>query len=195
MTDTATSARADVLAEEHRLIAAGFGGQGVLTIGKLLCNAAMAEGRRVCYLPSYGAEVRGGTANCKVVVSSRDIYSPLVECADSLVMLNEPSMERFLPRLAPGGRVVANTSAVDLSRFDLPEAARVTEVPAIGAAAELGEVRVANVVMLGALVAATGLVGREACESAIRQVLGGRKAALLQANLAALARGMELAGA
>jgi 2-oxoglutarate ferredoxin oxidoreductase subunit gamma len=187
MSASAATARAS----EHRVIAAGFGGQGVLTIGKLLCYAGMGEGRRVSYLPSYGAEVRGGTANCKVVVSSGEIYNPLVETADSLVILNELSLERFLPQLKPDGLLVVNTSAVGLSDFDLPEGAGVVEVPAIEIAAELGEVRVANVVMLGAFVACSGLVSLDACETAIGEVLGGRKAALLEVNRSALARGAQ----
>jgi 2-oxoglutarate ferredoxin oxidoreductase subunit gamma len=177
----------------HRLIAAGFGGQGVLTIGKLLCNAAMAEGHRVSYLPSYGAEVRGGTANCQITISSGEIYNPLVDTAHTLMILNEPSMERFLDRLAPEGLLLANTSAVDMSRFKVPEQADVVEVPAIQVAAELGEVRVANVVMLGAFAGRSGRIGLDACEQAVRKVLGGRKAALLDVNLSALARGAELA--
>jgi 2-oxoglutarate ferredoxin oxidoreductase subunit gamma len=178
---------------EHRIIAAGFGGQGVLTIGKLVCYAGMAQGRIVSYLPSYGAEVRGGTANCQITISSHDIYNPLVEAPDSLIILNELSLERFLPRLRPGGLLVVNTSAVEMERFDLPESIQVLPVPAVKLAAELGEVRVANVVMLGAFAGRTGLVELDSCRSAIRKVLGGRKAGLMEVNIQALQRGAEQA--
>jgi 2-oxoglutarate ferredoxin oxidoreductase subunit gamma len=99
--------------QEHRLIVAGFGGQGILTLGKLLCMAAMREGKKVTYLPAYGPEVRGGTANCQVVISSGIIYSPLVEQADSAIILNQLSYERFARALKPSGLLLVNSSGVD----------------------------------------------------------------------------------
>lgn len=184
---------ATALTTEHRVLAAGFGGQGVLTIGKLMCTAAVEEDLQVTYFPSYGSEVRGGTANCQVVLSPRSIYNPQVESADSLIILNELSFEHFTPRLVPGGLLLVNTSAVNLAQHEAPEGADLLALPAIAEAADLGEVRVANVVMLGAWAQRTGIVGLDSCGNAIRELLVGRKAQLQDVNLAALARGAELA--
>ena len=179
----------------HRIIIAGFGGQGILTLGKLLGMAGIAEGRDVTYLPSYGAEVRGGTANCQVIISPGAIYSPLVERANTLIMLNEPSYDKFLGRLEPGGLLVVNASGVDMDRVARPDDAWLLPLPAAEAAIEMGNVRVANVLMLGAFVACTGVVSAGSCAEAIKELLGRRKAELLDLNLRALARGAELAGA
>jgi len=176
---------------EHRLIVAGFGGQGVLTLGKILCIAAMAEGKKATYLPAYGGEVRGGTANCQVVVSGDTIYSPLVEKADSLIMLNQLSYDRFAELLKPGGLMLMNSSLVDPAGTDCR--ATVIPLPATEVAAEMGDVRVANIIMLGAFVRRTGLVGPDSCAAALQDLLGQRKAALAELNEQALARGREMA--
>ncbi len=175
---------------EHRLIAAGFGGQGILTLGKLLCMAGLAEGRNVTYLPSYGTEVRGGTCRCQVVFSPRTIYSPLVEEADSLLILNELSYEKFAPRLKPSGLMVLNTSGFD------PHARpggdeRVLAVPAGQMAAEIGNVQVTNVIMLGAFLEALPLVEPGTCLQALRRLLGERKADLMGLNEQAFRAGAE----
>jgi len=181
---------AGVLNGEHRLIAAGFGGQGILTLGKAVCMAAMRDDLTVTYLPSYGSEVRGGTAKCEVVVRRETICSPLVDEADSLVILNQPSFEKFVGRLKPGGLLVANTSIVEDATA--PNA-RVLAFPASDIAIEMGNMRVANVIMLGAFIRATGLLGEQSCRDALEDLLGERKADLLGLNLRAFARGMELA--
>lgn len=173
---------------ERRIIAAGFGGQGALTLGKLLCVAAMNEGRMVTYLPSYGAEVRGGTANCQVVLSPKPIYSPVVERADALLMLNQLSYERFLPRLKRGGVAVVNSSSVDLSQSDRAPGAELLAVPAGEMAARMGEVRAANIILLGACVEFCSLVTVESCREALKDKFGGRED-LLQLNLRALEEG------
>ncbi len=178
---------------EYRAIVAGFGGQGILTLGRLLCTAAMADGRQVTYLPSYGTEVRGGTANCQVVVSDGTIYSPLVEEADALIILNQLSYERFLPRLNSGGLLVVNSSGVDLEQVPCPPGARRVCVPAAERAAELGDVRVGNVLMLGAFTQASSLVSRQSCEAALETAFSDRKADLLDVNKRALAEGVHLA--
>jgi 2-oxoglutarate ferredoxin oxidoreductase subunit gamma len=179
---------------EHRLIAAGSGGQGVLTLAKLLCTAAMDEGKTVTYFPSYGAEVRGGTANCQVVLSTHHIHAPLVEHAHSLIVLNQPSYERFLPRLTPGGLLVANTSAVDLAA-EPPAHAITVALPAAETAARMGDVRVGNVIMLGAFAAACHVVSQQACRRALRELFVGRRAGMLDLNLAAFQAGIEMAAA
>jgi 2-oxoglutarate ferredoxin oxidoreductase subunit gamma len=181
--------------DEHRLIAAGSGGQGIMTLGKLLCMAAMREGRNVTYMQSYGAEVRGGTANCQVVVGSGTIYSPLVEQADSLVMLNQPSYDRFAPVLKPDGLMLVNSSTVSPRPDGQAAGARLFQVPATELAAEMGDVRAANVIMLGVLLGLTGLVNHETCRGALADLLGRRRPELLALNEGALARGFELAAA
>jgi len=181
--------------DEHRLIVAGFGGQGIMTLGKLLCTAAMSEGRNVTYLQSYGAEVRGGTANCRVVISPGTIYSPLVEQADSLVMLNQLSYDRFGAALKPGGVMLLNGSTVSAAPESHPPGTRLFQAPVTEMAAEMGSVKVANVIMLGALLALTGLVGRQTCLKALQDLLGQRKPELLELNVRALERGAQLAAA
>ncbi len=190
MAESSSEAAGSDAAFEHRLIVAGFGGQGVLTLGKLLCMAAMRENRTVTYLPSYGSEVRGGTAKTQVVISSGAIYSPLVEEADSLIILNELSFEKYASRLKPGGLLVANDSLVDE-----PAApnARLLALPASEMAVELGNLKIANVLMMGAFIQATGLIGEESCCTAIEELLGARKADLLALNLQAFRKGMAFA--
>jgi len=179
--------------QEHRLIVAGFGGQGILTLGKLLCMAAMREGKKVTYLPAYGPEVRGGTANCQVVISSETIYSPLVEQADSAIILNQLSYERFARALRPAGLLLVNSSGVDTDAVSPAANARVVRLPAAEIAADMGDVRVANVIMLGAFVRVTALVAEQTCATALADLLGRRKAALIQLNEQAFIRGGQLA--
>ena len=179
--------------QEHRLIIAGFGGQGVLTIARLLCTAAMSEGKNVTYLPSYGAEVRGGTANCQVVVSSGVIYSRLVEQADSLIILNQLSCDRFIVRLKSGGLLVLNSSAVVLDDALETGARQVLLLPAADTAARIGNVKVTNSVMLGAFVRASGLVAEEDCLAALREHWSRRRAEVIDPNVTAFRRGVELA--
>ncbi len=179
--------------QEHRVIVAGFGGQGVLTLGKLLCTAAMGEGRLVTYFPSYGAEVRGGTANCQVVISSGTIYSPLVEEADSLIILNRLSYERFMPRLKPGGLVLVNRTGVDMDEVDTPSDGRTLALPAVERAAQMGNVRVGNVIMLGAFVETTSLLQPDSCRAALEGVFGRSKADVLELNLKAFEEGRQMA--
>jgi 2-oxoglutarate ferredoxin oxidoreductase subunit gamma len=185
------AATAGSVSDEHRLIVAGFGGQGVLSLGKLLCISAMAEGKTVTYLPSYGAEVRGGTANCQVTISAGTIYSPLVEQADSLIIMNQLSFDRFACRLADGGLMVVNSSAVSLDGSS--DNGQVLALPATERAAEMGSVKVANVIMLGAFLARVPLVEWASCRSALGELWGERKAHLIELNMQALETGAELA--
>jgi len=180
-------------AEDHKVIIAGFGGQGVLTAAKLLCTAALNEGKHVTYVPSYGSEVRGGTANCHVIISRSPIFSPLVEEANSLIILNQPSYDRFAGRLAPGGLLVINSSLIAPPGKTNPTS-RTLEVPATGMAAAMGNVLVANTVMLGALVGATGICNGESLLSALEQALASKARTLLDLNREAYAAGVKLAG-
>lgn len=181
--------------QEHRLIVAGFGGQGILTLGRLLCLAGMSEGKQVTYLPSYGSEVRGGTANCNVVVSNSEIFSTVVEQADSLVILNGMSFERFGDSLRRGGLMVLNTSLVAPGSYAADHEAQVLEVPATDRAGEMGKLVVANVIMLGAFLGVTGLCKEASIIDALKQTLTGRKSSALELNVRALAEGMEIARA
>jgi 2-oxoglutarate ferredoxin oxidoreductase subunit gamma len=176
---------------EHRIIIAGFGGQGILMTGKLLAHAGMLEGRHVTWLPSYGPEMRGGTANCQVIVSDEAIGAPIVTEATCLLVMNLPSLDRFEPLAMPGAHVLLNRSLIPrtCSRTDL----HVLDVAANEIAQRQGSPKVANVVMLGACLALTGVVRRESVVAAIEEVLGAGKRHLLAINLAALEEGMRLA--
>jgi len=175
---------------EERMIFAGAGGQGLMTLGKLVALSAMREGLQVTWFPSYGAEVRGGTAHCHVVVKDSEIFSPLVEAATALGIMNKPSFEKFSPRLADGGLLALNTSLVEP-----PESwnGELLAVDATGVANELGEIRSANMVMLGALNARKALFSDETLEGALEEFLGKRRSGLLEVNLAAYRRGREFA--
>ena len=178
---------------EHRIIIAGFGGQGILTMGRLLCEGVIAEGRQVTYLPSYGSEVRGGTANCHVIISDDPIFSPIVESADSLVMLNQPSVERFGETLRPGGLLVVNASLAEPGDYEGRRGVVVLPVQATQMATDLGNPLVTNVLLLGALLEATQLCAQSSVEAALRRFLTGRRSRNLQVNLRALETGARFA--
>ena len=175
---------------DERIIIAGTGGQGVLTLGKLVCVMMMHEGKHVTYVPSYGTEVRGGTCNCNVRVSDSPIYSPRVESAGSMITMNAPSYERFRGLCASDGVIVVNSSLVKVREEDEGIA---VAVPASEIGDELGNVRVAHVVMLGALNACRPLAPTETIELEMKNMLGRKLAHLLDVNVAALTRGREAA--
>jgi len=178
---------------EHRILIAGFGGQGVLTAGKLLCTSAISEGLQVTYLPAYGSEVRGGTANCHVVISPQPIFSPYVERADILIMLNQLSLERFVQILKPSGCLLVNSSLVQVDGVDLPGGLQVWQVPATEKALAMGNVLVANVVMLGAFAEVSGALNDQTFKEALERSLGGKKSKLITLNLEAFKKGRALA--
>lgn len=170
------------------VLMAGFGGQGMLLAGKLLAHAAMDAGLEVSWLPSYGPEMRGGTANVIVCMSRQPIGSPLTASPRALVAMNRPSLEKFAPRVRRGGLIVVNTSLVDVDpgRDDCT----VIRVPARELATEAGAERAANLVMLGAYVAAASPVPIECVEEAIRNEFGtGRRARFVEPSLAAFRAG------
>jgi 2-oxoglutarate ferredoxin oxidoreductase subunit gamma len=171
----------------EEIIIAGFGGQGVLFAGQLLAYAGVAEGRHVTWIPSYGPEMRGGTAHCTVIISDEEIGSPLVRNPSALVALNPPSMEKYEPLVKPGGVLVVDSALV--SQRSEREDIREIDLPAKDIAAELGVPQVANVVMLGALIQATGVVGSNTLEKVIEEHLGERHRSKLGANKQALSRG------
>jgi len=176
---------------QEEVIVSGFGGQGTLFAGQLLTYAAMDSGYQVTWIPSYGPEMRGGKARCTVVISDEEIGSPLVRRPIAAIVLNIPSMEAFEPAVKPGGVLVVNSSLVPQKseRTDI----RIFHVPASDIATELGNVRLANVVCLGVLVQATGMVSLEAVTQALEDHLPARHRRLLAPNREALQRGAALA--
>ena len=133
---------------EQQLIIAGFGGQGVLLIGQLLAYSGMLEGKEVSWMPAYGPEMRGGSANCSVVISDEPVGSPKVEDATAVIAMNRPAMEKFESSIVPGGILLINSSLIDVE--PKRTGVKVVKVPVNDIAAELGNARVGNMVMLGA---------------------------------------------
>ena len=174
---------------QNDLIIAGFGGQGVLLIGKMLAYAGMADGKEVSWLPSYGPEMRGGTCNCTVVIADRPVGSPVVERPWVAMVMNLPSLEKYEGMVKPGGLLLVNTSLInrDARRTDV----RVVKVPANEIANRLGNPRAANMVALGAYLGATRAVSLAAVEGLVRETFAG-KAKVIDSNLAALQEGYAL---
>ncbi len=173
-------------------IFAGFGGQGVMLMGQLLAYSGMYEGKNVSWFPSYGPEMRGGTANCSVVVTDGEVGSPVLSEPSVLVAMNRPSMERFEATLIPGGTLFYNSTLIEVQpkRTDI----QVVAVPANAIASELGNSRVANMVMMGAILKHTGIVHADTVMNVLTaKVLTGKKKDLVTINRAALDKGMELA--
>lgn len=168
----------------YKLVIAGFGGQGVLLMGQLIAYAAMFEEKEVTWLPSYGPEMRGGTANCSVIVSDKKISSPIILEADVVAALNLPSLVKFEKILKPGGQLFINTSLIkDLpARDDL----EIWQIDANGIAAGLGSDKISNMVILGAIINRTGIVKTESVEKAMEKLMKGGKERLLPLNRQAL---------
>ncbi len=172
---------------QNEIIIAGFGGQGVLFAGQLLAYAAMDEGKAVTWIPSYGPEMRGGTANCTVIISDEEIGSPLVSHPQAVIAMNRPSMDKYEPMVKPGGVLVVNTSMVDrkATRKDI----RVVEVDANAVAEKLADKRLSNMVLLGALLSQLPVLPAEAIEKALKAHLPERHHKLLPQNYEALHEG------
>ncbi|MDD5131676.1 MAG: 2-oxoacid:acceptor oxidoreductase family protein [bacterium] len=173
----------------EELIIAGFGGQGIMFTGTLLSQAAMIEGKFVTYFPSYGAEVRGGTANCCVTIDDTTIGSPVIINPDSLLILNKPSLDRFKPRLKKGGLLVLNSTLIEDEVKETD--AKVVRLPATDIAERSGQIRVANIVALGKYLAIRKIVNQESVLQALEALLTGKKKELLGLNRKALITGYE----
>ena len=173
---------------EKRMIIAGFGGQGVLLIGQLIAYAGMLADKEVSWMPSYGPEMRGGSANCAVVVSDEPVASPKVEEADLVIAMNRPSMELFEKALVPGGVLIYNSSLIDVkpTRQDI----QVVAVPCNNIANDLGSLRSTNMVMLGAYAGVTGEYSVDTLMGALRHKLGPSKEKFMPANQKAIEAGM-----
>ena len=182
--------RSEVTNFLEEIVCAGFGGQGVIFMGKLLAYLGMVEGKHVTYIPSYGAEVRGGTANCTVIISSEEIASPVSSQLSSAIIMNKPSLSKFLPRLRKGGLLVMNSSLIgeESGRHDLVT----VRIPATKMATELGSSRVANMVALGAYLAHKRFIPLESALQKLKDVLPKRSHHLLEINKQALRKGAEI---
>lgn len=172
-----------------RTIFSGFGGQGVLSMGFTLANAAMLEGKYVTYLPSYGIEVRGGTANCTVVVSDEEIASPVASEPELVVAMNQPSFNRFQNILQSGGLLCVNESLVDIgsARSDI----EILAIPTSELAEKLGTIKVANMIILGALIKASNIISFDAMIKNLAELLGEGRSKLIKLNKEALEMGFN----
>ncbi|MCJ7821822.1 MAG: 2-oxoacid:acceptor oxidoreductase family protein [Armatimonadetes bacterium] len=175
----------------HEVLIAGFGGQGVVLAGRLIANAALAEDKEVVWAPSYGPEMRGGPVHCTVIVASQQIRSPEVSLADSLLIMDRASLAEFAHRVKPGGLFVLNSTLVHARPED--DTCEVLAIAATDEAEELGNPQVANVIMLGALLAKRPIVLPESLKEAMRVLAGKGYEKLIPINERALERGMELA--
>ncbi len=167
----------------------GFGGQGVISAGYLLAQAGMMEGKEVSFFPAYGAEMRGGTANCSVVVATDEVSTPIVSTPDTVIVFNEPSLVKFEPMVKPGGLLIINSSLVNskVTRKDI----KVLYVPCNEIAGELGNAKIMNMVALGAFAAATGAMTIDAIAKALPKVYKKLKPEVIELNVKALKRGAE----
>ena len=175
----------------EEVLIAGFGGQGIILAGKLLAQTAIYDGKEVTYMPAYGAEVRGGTSNCGVIIAEYPIPCPVINMPDSLIIMNKASLAKFTPRLKEGGLLVMNSSLIDEKSSELPKSIRVLGVPADDLAAELGNTKVANMVILGAYLQRRQILSIEYAIECLPTVLAKRHHGMLEINAKALRRGVE----
>ncbi|MEA3396589.1 MAG: 2-oxoacid:acceptor oxidoreductase family protein [Chloroflexota bacterium] len=177
--------------KHEETIFSGFGGQGALFAGKLLAYTGIAENLYVTWIPSYGPEMRGGTANCTVIVSEEEVGAPIISKPTAAIVLNLPSLEKYGPLVKPGGLLIVNESLIPArcERDDI----RVIYIPASDIATEMGNPRMANMLLLGAFVQATGIVSLETVMSELEKHLSERQRKWLEPNQEALKKGAELA--
>ncbi|WP_298484105.1 2-oxoacid:acceptor oxidoreductase family protein [uncultured Ruminococcus sp.] len=170
------------------IILAGFGGQGILFAGKVLAYCALIDNREISWLPSYGPEMRGGTANCSVCISDEPIGSPVVANPDYLIAMNGPSYKKFIDEVKPGGLVLLDNSIVDeeCPRSDV----KVISLPATDMATDAGLNGAANMVLLGRMLAETGLFSMETVQKAMEKCIPPKRAHLIASNLKAIELGM-----
>ena len=175
----------------ERIVIAGFGGQGILLAGKLLAQTGMREGFEVTWLPSYGPEMRGGTANCQVVISPNEIGAPVIEIPDVIIVFNRPSLEKFERVIKPDGLVLYDNSLIDTKpgRDDI----RAYPVPATALADSLGSLKAANMVMIGAYAVASKTLTLKGVLNGIKEVISARHEKMLDVNIAAIKKGAEVA--
>ena len=175
---------------QHEVQFAGFGGQGIMVMGQILAQASLLAGSEVVWIPSYGPEMRGGTAYCTVVIGDRPIGSPIIRNPKHLVAMNRPSLEKFAPTVKPGGVIFINSSiiAVEAGREDVD----VLKVPIIELAKDLGNVKAANIIALAAFVARSKIVDFELLREAVKEKFAAREK-LIPLNMKALDEGLKAA--
>ncbi len=174
---------------QNEIIISGFGGQGTLFAGQVLAYAAMDNGLEVTWIPSYGPEMRGGTANCTVIIADEEIGSPLVRYPSAVIAMNLPSLDKYESLVKPGGVLLINSSMVD--RVPTRKDIRVAQVPGNDIAEKLGDKRLTNMVMVGALLANLPILTLEMMEKALQEHLPARHHRFLPANYQALRQGAE----
>ena len=174
----------------EKIIIAGFGGQGVMLAGQLITYAGMYEDKQVSWLPSYGPEMRGGTANCHVTVSDKPIGSPIISEATSVIIMNQPSLDKFYPLLKKGGDLFINSSLVDTKIED--DNIQIYYISANEIAREIGTDKAANMVMLGAYLARHPILSLKTIENVLTKTMKGAKAKFVPMNMQAIKRGMKI---
>lgn len=175
---------------DFQIVIAGFGGQGLLFAGKVLAYAGLLTGRELSWLPSYGPEMRGGTANCNVILSSTPVGSPIVDQPNVLMVMNTPSLDKYEDTVVPGGKVFVDSTLINrkLRRTDVD----VCYIPATQMAKDMGMPALANMILLGALVQKTGCISPEGLDAGLVKVVPARKAELIEYNRKALQAGRAL---
>ena len=173
----------------HEIIIAGFGGQGILSAGRLLAYAGMVEKKEVSFLPSYGPEMRGGTANCMVVISEQDLASPVVSAGSALIVMNNPSLEKFENWVKPGGIIITDSSMVHTKtkRSDV----KVFEIPATKLSTDMGNKTYSNIYLLGKLLKETNCIKQETFEKALYSILSKKKHYMIPEEMEVLKVGMN----
>lgn len=174
----------------EKIIIAGAGGQGVMLLGKVLAEAALKENKFISWFPSYGAEVRGGTANCMVVISEEEIPSPYVQKADTLIIMNQPSLEKFKNRIVPKGLFILNSSLIECDSGQANT--QVLKGPFTEMAVKLGNIKVANMIALGVFIAKKRIVAAKTVLETIEAIAPPGKQSLIEINKNALRTGIEL---
>ena len=170
-----------------QVLIAGFGGQGILFAGKFLAYAGLLQGRNVSWLPSYGPEMRGGTANCSVILSDAQVGSPIVQHPNVLIVMNTPSLDKYEPMVVPGGKIFVDSTLITrtVERDDV----EAFYIPATQMATDMGYHGLANMILLGAVLAKTGCVDDGTVDEALHHVIPARKANLFDANKACIEAG------
>lgn len=173
----------------NQIILAGFGGQGILSMGHFIAHAGLLDGKNVSWLPSYGPEKRGGTANCHVIVGDEEVGSPIISSASVLIAMNGPSLEKFESLVEPGGIIITDKSLVPIkpTRSDV----KLYEIPATEMAYELGNATYAGVIILGKLIALTNVVTTQNFEVALRSILKPSKHFMIPEEMKALEQGVQ----
>ena len=176
---------------KQSFVFSGSGGQGIMSAGIMLAHAAIDEAKHATYLPVYGPEQRGGSAKCTVIISDGEIVSPLTKKCDNLICMNEQAYRKFSDDLKPDGLLVLNSSRI--KNEEIREDVKVLSIPVDDIALELGNVKVANIVLIGALIGATDIVSKETFVKSLEEKFKSKKPEILEMNMKALEKGIELA--